>query len=221
MASPTDDTNLRSLDESRMRLDSSTNMSLLASLIACDGESESWAIFIEKYRPLLTRWSRRWGADEHFAEDVTQETMVIMWRNLKDYRKVNDVPFRSWLKTVAFRTWLMLVRDQQRSSVFAGVDVMGIPCLKSLTGPSAREDLIAEFDRIATEEILDLAFLRVSKRVGEHAWKCFELTYRHKMSSKAVSESVGSSIPAVLMILSRVRKSLREEILHLDPPENE
>jgi DNA-directed RNA polymerase specialized sigma24 family protein len=86
-----------------------------------------------------------------------------------------------------------------------------------LSQAEAREDLIAEFDRMATDEIIEFASRRVASRVEEKTWLCYELTYFHELSSQEIAHQLGMNPPAVLMAVSRIRQMLRQEIRQLDP----
>jgi DNA-directed RNA polymerase specialized sigma24 family protein len=94
--------------------DSSTNLSLLASLAAGRSASDSWPIFVEKYGRLRVRWGQRWGARPEDCDEIIQETLILAFRNLHQYQSNPKSNFRSWLKTLAFRCWQKVRDDMQR-----------------------------------------------------------------------------------------------------------
>ncbi len=197
--------------------DSSTHHSLLASLMQETSREESWPIFVEKYGQLLHKWSLRWGANEHDAEEVVQETLLTIYQKLVLYRKQDGVYFRSWLKKIAYRCWLGIVRTNAIDNVTNARSTLENGWLHALARAEARDDLLAEFDRMATEEILEIASRRIAARVEASTWHCYQLTYFEGLSSKQVAELLGMNAPAVLMAISRVRQMLRKEILAIDP----
>lgn len=197
--------------------DSSTHHSLLASLLHNESKEETWPIFVEQYGQLLHSWSLRWGASEHDAEEVVQETLLTIYQKLVLYRKQDGVYFRSWLKKIAYRCWLGVVKS---NAVDGGTKASSGPeCgwLQRLARAEARDDLLAEFDRMATEEILEMASRRVAARVEATTWRCYEMTYFEGLASRQVAELLGMNAPAVLMATSRVRQLLRREIVAIDP----
>lgn len=200
--------------------DSSTNHSLLACLVKGDTEEVAWPVFVEKYGQLLHNWSQRWGATSHDAEEVVQETLLKVYQNLRRYRFENGVPFRSWLKRVAYRCWLTLVRSRQNRAIENHLRDFSPEALRLLTSPSARDDLIAEFDLMATQEILEFANQKVAERVTEKSYKCYDLACHQGLNSQEISDRLDMKVSAVLMAISRVRKLLREEISQLDPPQS-
>ena len=197
--------------------DSSTNLSLLASLVKGSSASESWPIFVEKYGYLLHQWCLRWGASEHDAEEVVQDTLLTIYQKLELYRKQEGVSFRAWLKKVAFRCWLGIIKSRKNMELSNLPISLSRETVRLLSQAEAREDLIAEFDRMATDEIIEFASRRVASRVEEKTWLCYELTYFHELSSQEIAHQLGMNPPAVLMAVSRIRQMLRQEIRQLDP----
>lgn len=199
--------------------DSSTRHSLLASLVRGDSASKSWPIFVEKYGMILHAWSMRWGASEHEAEEVVQETLITIYRKLELYQKMEGVHFRAWLKKVAYRCWLAVLKTRGDADPLHPVEAPSAETLRRLARPEARADLLNEFDLLATEEILEFARQRVQARVEPSTWKCFELCGMANHASREVAARLDMTQAAVIKAVSRVRRMLREEIDTLDPPE--
>jgi RNA polymerase sigma factor (sigma-70 family) len=199
-----------------MTLDSSTRLSLLASLIKGNSASESWPLFCEKYGRLLYRWAIRWGASPHDAEEIMQETMLLIYQKLGQYYSQPRSNFRSWLKTVAYRCWLQLIaaRDEKCREGFSFR--LDPEMLRLLCSPVASQDLFNEFDRLAISEILELASERVKSRVEVSSWACFEMMYVEKVSGPEIAEALGMQLSTVYSCISRVRHQLKEEIRRID-----
>ena len=62
--------------------------------------SESWPIFVEKYGRMMYRWSLRWGANPADAEEIVQETLVLIYQKIGSYKSYGNGTFRVWLKSV-------------------------------------------------------------------------------------------------------------------------
>jgi RNA polymerase sigma factor (sigma-70 family) len=195
--------------------DSSTNLSLLASLAAGRSASDSWPIFVEKYGRLLVRWGQRWGARPEDCDEIIQETLILAFRNLHQYQSNPKSNFRSWLKTLAFRCWQKMRDDMQR---LHGLDLKRFDdqTLRLLASAEACKDLLGTFDAIARLEILDLATQRVQKRVQRDTWLCFELMHVEKLTGKEVAERLMKSKEAVFKNVFQVRTMLKDEILAID-----
>jgi RNA polymerase sigma-70 factor (ECF subfamily) len=80
--------------------DSPTSKSLLAR--ASDGsDQEAWRRLMELYQPLIGRWVRPHVAQRADAEDVVQEVLTALVRELPRFEH-NQRPgaFRAWLRTI-------------------------------------------------------------------------------------------------------------------------
>ena len=195
--------------------DSSTNLSLLASLAAGRPASDAWPIFVEKYGRLLVRWGQRWGARPEDCDEIIQETLILAFRNLHQYQRNPKSNFRSWLKTLAFRCW-QKVRDDMQQLQSLDHQKFDKHALRLLISQEVCNDLINTFDHIARDEILDLATSRVQERVEPESWLCFELMHVEKLSGEEVARRLQKSRQAVFTNVFRVRRMLKIEILAID-----
>src|SRR6056300_522709 len=77
-----------------------TSISLL-DRIRDTSDSESWNRLVTLYAPLLRRWLRRYGIQDSDAEDIAQEVMSVLLRELPNFQH-NRRPgaFRSWLRGI-------------------------------------------------------------------------------------------------------------------------
>lgn len=196
--------------------DSSTHLSLLASLIEGRSASQSWPIFVDKYGRLLYRWAGRWGAGPHDAEEIMQETLILIFQKLEQYYHQPRSNFRSWLKTVAYRCWVQILQDRREQQLADLQTRMTPEAFRLISSDAARDDLISEFDRIARDEILEMACQRVCAQVEERSWACFELTYFEKLSGREIAERLGIAPASVFSNVSRVRQRLKRQIELLD-----
>ena len=137
--------------------DSSTNYNLIETLASGERNPDAWPAFVAKYAPVVKRWCMRWGASEDQAEEVLQETLLIVYRKFRQYRRQPGVGFRSWLKTIVYRNRLKLIKAQQRWSMDRYVGHLTPDLLGSLCSEEACLDLDAELEKLADREILDLA----------------------------------------------------------------
>ena len=195
---------------------SSTNMSLLESLIQGRSASQSWPIFVEKYGRLLYLWATRWGAGSHDAEEIMQETLLLIFQKLEQFTRQPDSHFRSWLKTVAYRCWLQIQQARKEERLAVLRSRMTPDALRLISTDEAREDLIQEFDRFARSEILELASRRVAEQVEPKSWQCFDLMCHEQLSGPEIATRLGMSQSAVYACVTRVRQRLKAEIQRID-----
>src|SRR4051794_11301101 len=71
------------------------------------GAHEAWAAFVDRYRPLILGWCRRWSPRE--ADDAAQEVFTKLVGAIGRYEPGRG-RFRPWLKAVTDN----LMRDLKR-----------------------------------------------------------------------------------------------------------
>src|SRR5215472_2409620 len=76
-----------------------TSASLLERLRTSPDEA-AWRRLDELYRPLIRRWLLRGPSLGEEAEDVVQEVMGVLVRELPDFQRRRKGSFRRWLRTI-------------------------------------------------------------------------------------------------------------------------
>lgn len=195
---------------------SSTDLSLLDSLIQGRPESACWHVFVARYGRLIYRWCRYWKAAPEEAEDVVQETLITVFRRLETYQKLEQSKFRSWLKTIAYRIWLEINHAQQMAQGQITGESAKLNSYEVLMTIEARDDLVKLFDVMATQEILELACKRVRIYVHADQWQCFELACIKSLPGKEIAHQLQMTEGAVFTAISRVRKLVRDEVNRIE-----
>jgi RNA polymerase sigma factor (sigma-70 family) len=193
-----------------------TRSSFLRQLAEEDPQSEVWGELCERYGAWIGRWCRRWGANESDAEDLTQETLLRVYMHIQTYRHAGPFSFRSWIRTVARTTWLMLLRHRSRRPILQslGVEGYGGTLVEGVEsrGSVFHEQLSSDALRIEHQELLAIAFRRVQRRVSEQSWRVFELSTLAGQDAEDVARVLGMSRSGVHLANSRLRRMLREEL---------
>jgi RNA polymerase sigma-70 factor (ECF subfamily) len=68
-----------------------------------DRTFEHW---LERYRPAFQRFFRRRGCEDALGADLTQDTLVQIWRSRCGFRGESEATFRAWAFRVAETVWL-------------------------------------------------------------------------------------------------------------------
>ena len=64
-------------------------------------DSVAWRRLVDLYTPLINAWLRRQGVSAEDAEDLTQEVLGIVVREVSRFRHNGRVgAFRTWLRTI-------------------------------------------------------------------------------------------------------------------------
>lgn len=122
------------------------------------GDSEAFALLIQRNLKLVYRFVFRMVVDPQDAEEITQDTFVKFWRNAKKFNPEQN--FRTWLLSIAHNTAIDLLR-KRKSFVFSDFDTEeGMSMEESIPDP---EPLPVEILIQAEEKkLLDDALAKLS-----------------------------------------------------------
>src|SRR5437762_155337 len=84
---------------------SHTSASLLGRLGSNPEDGAAWSEFVLRYGPKILQWCRGWRLQQADAEDVTQDVLLRVARQMQTFRYDPSRSFRAWLRTVAYRAW--------------------------------------------------------------------------------------------------------------------
>lgn len=179
-----------------------TSYSLLERLRQPEHDSAAWDRFVGLYTALLYRWAHRWGLQADDARDVTQDVLLVLFRELPSYRPSPHCRFRTWLWTIT-RNRARSVRRRR---------------LPTLPDNNAWPEPLAP-DHLAEQEAAEeLALL--TRRAAEllrndfqpATWKAFWQTAVEGRSGKEVAQELGMTLGAVYVARCRVQQRIREEL---------
>ncbi len=189
---------------------SQTPISLLDRLRLRPDDAALWERLVKVYTPLLRGWLRRYDVTESDADDLIQEVMGVMVRELPRFEH-NRQPgaFRSWLRSVLVNQLRAFWRARQHRPVATG-----------------QSDFLAKLDELAdpgsgVSRLWDREHdLQVSRRLMEliqpefqpTTWEAFRRTVIKSEKPSAVAAELGVSVNAVLIAKSRVLRRLRQEM---------
>jgi RNA polymerase sigma-70 factor (ECF subfamily) len=188
--------------------DAPTSQSLLAKARDCSDQS-AWRRPTELYQPLIEKWVRPHVTQRADAEDVVQEVLSTLVRDLPQFDH-NQRPgaFRAWLRTItAHRLQGYWEKRNALPMTSGGPELRA--ALDQLADPSSAlsrswED---EHDRYVTRTLL--ASIRLEFQPA--TWRAFELQVIDGQTAAQVASALGMSVNAVLIAKSRVLKRLREK----------
>ena len=182
-----------------------TNPSLLGRLRADPRDQQSWNEFVGRYGPMVLTWARRWGLNQQDAEDMTQNVLLQLARQMKNFRYDPQASFRAWLKTIAHRAWCDTLSDlNRRNKNRLGSDVMAQFMTDDRTA-----SFLEMIDQLARNEQMEHAMNRVRLRVQPRTWQAFEMTAIDNLPVEQVANALQMNIPSVYVAKSRVIRLIR------------
>jgi RNA polymerase sigma-70 factor (ECF subfamily) len=190
------------------RADSRTSPTLLGRLRETPTDQAAWGQFVERYGRKVYGWCRLWGLQQADAEDVTQNVLVDLARQMRTFEYRASGSFRAWLRTLAYRAWCDLLESRKAAATGSGDTAV----LRVLESVEARDDLLRQLTEECDRELLEEAMKRVQPRVEPQTWEAFRLTALERVSGAEVAGRLGVAVTAVFKAKSRVQKMLQEEL---------
>ena len=186
-----------------------TSASLLERLRA-GSDAEAWRRLVDLYTPLLHAWLRRYSLQQTDADDLVQEVLGTLVRELPafHYNPARGA-FRSWLRTILAHRLQAFFRTRKKSPQPAGGSD-GALLLDQLADPHSDLSRLwnQEHDRHVARRLL--AAIRAD--FEPTTWTAFERCTLEGKNASAVAAELGISVNAVFIAKSRVLRRLRKEM---------
>ena len=183
-----------------------TSASLLDRLKVASPESPDWTRLRDIYLPLIEAWLLRVGVPRDHIDDLTQEILIVVVRQLPRFDRQRCGSFRAWLRQIAVNLSKNLFRKQARFRTAApGAD----DSLSQLEDPAS--DLAREWDRDHDQHVWRRLQEIVRPDFEPRTWEAFTKTALKGKSTKEVAAETGLTENSVLLAKSRVLKRLRHE----------
>jgi RNA polymerase sigma-70 factor (ECF subfamily) len=185
-----------------------TSVSLLERLGARPTDLD-WRRLDDLYRPLLRAWALRAGATDVDADDLVQETLTVVVREVAAFDRGRAGAFRSWMRTILANRLRDFFRARRSRPIATG-DSDFLARLDELESPDSA--LSKEWDRDHDRHLANKAMKIVQRDVEPATWEAFR---RHVLDGRPatdVAAELGLSHNSVLLAKSRVLKRLRTEL---------
>src|SRR5262245_3949597 len=191
---------------------SKTSLTLLGRLRQSPADQGAWDTFVERYGPKVYSWCRRWRLQESDAQDVTQNVLLELARQMQSFVYQPMGSFRGWLRTVSHRAYCDFLSARKRITPGSGDDVV----FTQLSSVEARNDLLIQLEEEYDRELLDEATARVRLRVQPHTWDAFALTDVKGLPVAEAAGRLGMQVGTVYVARGKVQKMLQEEVRRLE-----
>lgn len=173
-------------------------------------DADAWNRLVILYTPLIQGWLRRQGLGHADADDLTQEVLAVLMRELPHFQHDG--------RTGAFRRWLRLItvhrlRDfwrarQARPQAAGGSDFAKL--LDQVEDPNS--DLSRLWDREHDQHVARGLLAYLEPHFEPNTWCAFRRTVLDGAKAAAVAAELGISVNAVLLAKSRILHRLRQEM---------
>jgi RNA polymerase sigma-70 factor (ECF subfamily) len=183
-----------------------TSLTMMIRLQNSPTDVRAWGEFVERYRPMIRAWCRKWGLQDSDAEDVVQEVLVKLFGAIHKFQYDPTRSFRAWLKTVTQHVWsdFLAARRKDPGRFAAPID-------RAVDATEAQSDLERQIEDAFDAELLELAMQRVKKRIKAATWDAFYLTVLDGLSGAAAAAKLQIPVAHVFVAKHRVQRMLQEE----------
>lgn len=185
-----------------------TSLSLLERL-RLDADEASWQRLVDLYTPLIREWLRRHGLQSADADDLAQEVLVVLVRELPRFQHRRQGSFRAWLRKITVHRLRDFCRAR-RSRPAATGDIGIMRMLEQLDDPHS--ELCRLWEQEHDQYLVERALKLIEPEFASTTWRAFWRLTRDGMDASAVAAELGVSTNAVFIAKSRVLKRLRTEI---------
>jgi RNA polymerase sigma-70 factor (ECF subfamily) len=186
-----------------------TSASLLERLRR-EADGASWKRLVDLYTPLLRGWLRRNLVPHDDVDDLVQEVMAVLVRELPHFHYDNQRgSFRAWLRAITVNRLRMFWRSRQARPLATGDSDLARK-LNELEDPHSDLSQLwnREHDRHIAHRLLEL----IEPEFEATTWRAFRRVALEGAKPPTVAAELGISLNAVYLAKYRVLHRLREEM---------
>jgi RNA polymerase sigma-70 factor (ECF subfamily) len=184
-----------------------TSLSLLERLRSQPDET-AWRRLDELYRPLIRRWLMRDLTLRDEAEDLVQDVLTVLVRELPHFQHQRPGSFRCWLRTITWNRLQAFRQLRQHRPQLLADDANG-SILSQLEDPHSAlsRQWDEEHDRYIIRRLMEL----IEPQFEPVTLQAFRRVVFEGATAAEVARDLKISVNAVLLAKSRVLKRLRQE----------
>ncbi len=188
-----------------------TSVSLLERLAGAPTDDD-WRRLLDLYQPLLRTWMARAGVSDSDADDLAQEVLLVVFREVGGFERRGPGAFRAWLRTILVHR----VRDYFRGQKYRPTATGDSDFLRRLDELESPESALShQWDREHDEHVAAALLRRVQGDFAPTTWQAFRRHVLEGEPAGQVAGELGLSLNSVLLAKSRVLKRLRQELAGL------
>jgi RNA polymerase sigma-70 factor (ECF subfamily) len=184
-----------------------TSASLLERLRTAPDET-AWRRLDDLYRPLVRRWLLHDPSLGDDSEDLVQEVMAVLVRELPRFQRRRNGSFRRWLRTITAHRLVAHYRSRKNRPRALGGPLEESPLLQLA---DVHSELSRQWDREHDRHVLGRLMELIAPLFEPVTLAAFRRIAIAGVAPALVAEELGLSLNAVLIAKSRVLSRLRQE----------
>jgi len=184
------------------------------------GDEASWREFFDTYWNLIYRVARKAGLSDADAQDIVQETVISVSRQIEGFIYDPGVcSFKTWM--LRLTRWRILdhLKAQDREAARRHVSLQPeettrTPTIERILDPAV-ENVEADWDQEWERNILNTALERTIRRVSPAQYQVYDLCVHRGKSALDVARLLEINVGRVYLARHRVSRVLRSELEHV------
>jgi len=181
-----------------------TSLSLLERLRGRPDEA-AWRRFDDLYRPYLRRWLLRQPTLRDEAEDLVQDVMSVLVRELPHFERERTGSFRRWLLHITVNRVRAYYRSRRHRPLAPGADRW----LAELQDPTS--EMSRWWDQEHDQQVFDHLLALVRPDFTAPTWEAFQRFAMQGQPADKVAADLGTTRNAVILAKRRILRRLRQE----------
>jgi RNA polymerase sigma-70 factor (ECF subfamily) len=191
-----------------------TRRSLVERL--CNWENQQqWQEFFETYWRLIYGVARQSGLTDAEAQDVVQETVITVAKNITKYERAAG-SFKGWLLHIT--RWRIADQFRKRAPATAQSPTRGAASRETATIERIPDgfDLRATWETEWQQHVFQAALQRVKRRVDAKHYQIFDCLIVKQWPAAKVAQSLSVSLAQVYIVKHRLSAQLKKEVAILE-----
>ncbi len=187
-----------------------TRESLVGRLVNLD-DRVRWQEFFDTYWRLIYSVARKAGLTDAEAQDVVQETVITVAKNISKYEREAG-SFKGWLLHIT--RWRIADQFRKRPPRGAGGRERtraGTATIERIPDPDG-VDLDAAWQEEWQQNLLTAALERVKRKVDARHYQIFDCAVVKQWSASKVAKELGVNIAQVYLVKHRLAALLKREV---------
>jgi RNA polymerase sigma-70 factor (ECF subfamily) len=187
---------------------SPTSLSLLDRLRKAAPDASEWGRLHDIYFPLIRSWLLRVSSVGQEADDLAQEVLLVLVRELPTFERRRNGSFRAWLRQITLNR-IRAFQKSSRKRPLAGAGPAVDQLLTQLA--DAGSELARQWDSDHDRQVFHKLLALVHGDFEPATWQAFTRFALEGQPCAAVASELGISESAVMQAKFRILKRLRAE----------
>ena len=186
--------------------------------LVTQGDSRAFAELAQRHLPAIETYARRILTDETAAQDIAQETLLVLWQRSSEF-KPEKARLTTWLHRVAHNRCIDLLRRQKRETPMPPSDLFERQENSALGYRAGDSESSSNVYTATTPPNLEAAsndkaavMDAALRKLPESQRTALVLTYYQNLSNREVASVMNSSTRAVESLLCRARGNLKKQL---------